>query len=287
MKKEPYSTKIYKDTLVFALKAHSEQKTPDGLPYAFHIVSVANEIINSLFINPLNYDEANIAIACALLHDVNEDTDVRVSRSNIKFLSNNIDTVISGVEALTKDSTIPKDEQLKDSIKRLKQQPKCVQMVKLADRITNLAPAPLFWNRAKRKTYVDEAKYILQELGSSNNYLAKKLQNKIKNYEVDKNDNYLLFLVDEKQLILDKSNKNYLKTFKTLNRLNEYLLKNYNIMLFESWKNIEAKELDSYTNRLNISYIKNKLNEKKLLNSNQTINNYFENISEAKDVIKC
>jgi (p)ppGpp synthase/HD superfamily hydrolase len=56
------------------------------------------------------------------------------------------DIVISGVAALTKDETLPsKQEQMIDSLKRLKFEPKCVQMVKLADRITNLAPAPLLF----------------------------------------------------------------------------------------------------------------------------------------------
>lgn len=105
--KELYSTKIYKDTLAFALKAHKEQKTPEGLPYSFHIVSVANEIINSLSQNPISYDEANVAIACALLHDVKEDTGEEVSKYTIEFPTNNVDVVVSGVFALTKDTSLP------------------------------------------------------------------------------------------------------------------------------------------------------------------------------------
>ena len=183
---ELYSTKIYKDSLAFALQAHGEQKTPNGLPYAFHIVSVANEIINSLSVHPIFYDEANVAIACALLHDVNEDTDTKVTKESIKFIDNDIiDLVVDGVQALTKDTILPsKQEQMRNSLERLKQMPHCVQMVKLADRITNLAPAPAFWNKDKRKAYVDEAKFILRELGVSNIYLADKLQSKIDNYEV-------------------------------------------------------------------------------------------------------
>ena len=176
MSKELFSTRVYKEALAFALKAHKEQKTPEGLPYSFHIVSVATEVVNSLSQHTVSYDEANIAIACALLHDVNEDTDTRVDSSlNIP----NIEAVIAGVGALTKDSSLPsKQEQMQDSLHRLKQQPKCVQMVKLADRITNLAPAPDFWNQAKREAYVNEAKQILEALKDSNPYLASKLQYK-------------------------------------------------------------------------------------------------------------
>ncbi len=77
---ELYNVQMYKDTLAFALKAHGEQKTPEGLPYSFHIVSVANEIINSLFFNLIPNDGANVAVMCALLHDVNEDTDIKVTK---------------------------------------------------------------------------------------------------------------------------------------------------------------------------------------------------------------
>ena len=295
--KELYSTKIYKDILAFALKAHAEQKTPEGLPYSFHIVSVANEIINSLSMNAISYDEANVAIACALLHDVNEDTQERVDSRSIEFPKNNIDVVVNGVAALTKDETLPsKQEQMKDSLMRLKRVPHCVQMVKLADRITNLAPAPAFWNKAKRKVYVDEAKFILRELGESNSYLADKLQRKIDNYEVDfvrdsmgfqMTDNYLVFFAEKKQLILDKSHKNYLKTFKAINRLNEYIKKEYDIELFTRWKNEE--KVNKNKNRLGISYITKLLNTKDLLDINKQtddkIEKYFTTILEGEDVI--
>jgi hypothetical protein len=297
---ELYNVQMYKDTLAFALKAHGEQKTPNGLPYSFHIVSVANEIINSLSMYPINYDEANVAIACALLHDVNEDTNIKVTKENVNFLDKNIiDLVISGVEALTKNTTISsKQEQMRDSIERLKQMPYCVQMVKLADRITNLDPAPLFWNRAKRIAYLDEAKFILKEFGEFNKYLADKLQNKINNYEVDNSkdalgreivDDYLIFCANDKYLILDKNNKKYLKIFKACNRLNKYITKKYNIKLFDSWENIEKKDLNKHTNRVSISYVIETLNSKDLLNLNKEIDKkidkYFTTILGAEDVI--
>jgi predicted nucleic acid-binding protein len=295
---ELYSTKLYKDNLAFALKAHGEQKTPEGLPYAFHIVSVANEIINSLSMHPISYDEANVAIACALLHDVNEDTQERVTRDAIDMPSEDI--VISGVAALTKDETLPsKQEQMIDSLKRLNFQPKCVQMVKLADRITNLAPAPLFWNKAKRKSYVEEAKLIYKALNDSNPYLAQKLKSKIDNYNIDTvNDSYgfpmedkflVFFTKEEAQLILDKNHPKYLKTFKAINRLNEYVGKKYDIELFSQWRNRDELVVKNTKNRLAIEYIIKTLNTKELLNLNQqtddTIAKYMSIIYDGEGVI--
>jgi len=297
MPKELYSTKNYKDALAFALKAHGEQKTPEGLPYAFHIVSVANEIINSLSIHRISYDEANVAIACALLHDVNEDTQERVSSRNLEL--ENVDRVVSGVEALTKDETLPsKQQQMQDSLKRLKKEPKCVQMVKLADRITNLAPAPLFWNKAKRSSYVEEAKLILKALKDSNPYLAQKLQNKIDNYQTDKildnngfpmEDNYLVFFAQDEQLILDKNHPKYLKTFKAINRLGEYVKKKYDLELFNRWDNRKKFVVESTKERLGIGYIVEVLNQKELLNLNRQIDSkigkFISIIYEGEEVV--
>jgi len=298
MPKELYSTKNYKDALAFALKAHGEQKTPEGLPYAFHIVSVANEIINSLSMHKISYDEANLSIACALLHDVHEDTPYEVNKYNVDLP--HIDSVVWGVQALTKNTSLPnKQEQMNRSLKALQEQPKCVQMVKLADRITNLAPAPLFWNKDKRKSYVEEAKQILKALQGANPYLEKKLQNKIENYKVDtiednfgfnKEDNFLVFFADEKQLVLDKNHKKYLKTFKALNRLSEYVAKEYDLVLFDDWRNRDELTLAEKKDRLGISYIVEVLNKQDLLNLNKQIDEkigkFMSTIYEGEDVVK-
>jgi len=286
MSKELFSTDIYKKALAFALKAHKTQTTPEGLPYSFHIVSVALEVINSLYHHSISYDEANIAICCALLHDVNEDTDTRVT--DVLHVKN-IDLVIAGVQALTKDETLStKQAQMKDSLTRLKQQPKCIQMVKLADRITNLAPAPDFWNRKKREDYVNEAKMILESLKDSNSYLAQKLQDKIENYEVEKGDVFLAFYSDKNQLILDKNHLNYLKMFKAINRLSSYIKKEYNLDLFDSYLHVDSKdELDK--NIVNIDYIVKVLSVKNLLNLNQQIDDKIDKfmsiIYENEDIL--
>jgi len=222
--------------LAFALDAHREQTTPNGLPYAFHIVSVANEIIHSLSQEYISYDEANVSIACALLHDVVEDTDVLFHENSIDVPF--MELIVEGVHALTKDTTLPsKQEQMQESLAKLQQMPDCIQMVKLADRITNLAPAPDFWNERKRKVYVEEAKEIYEALKKSNRYLAAKLKEKIENYKVKGDDKYLGFYLhreDRSFLTLDKSHPKYLETFKALNRLNTYITKKYNIALFEN-----------------------------------------------------
>ncbi|MDZ7819983.1 MAG: hypothetical protein U5K55_15865 [Aliarcobacter sp.] len=72
---------------------------------------------------------------------------------------------------------------MRDSIERLLTQPYEVQMVKLADRITNLGTPPNHWDNEKIKSYAKEASFILSCLGNSNIYLAKRLEEKILEYK--------------------------------------------------------------------------------------------------------
>lgn len=180
---ELFSVDDFKAHLAFALQAHGEQKTPHGLPYSMHLLSVASEVINALYMEPLSYDENNVAIACALLHDVNEDTPTKITRETA--LVGHVEVIVKGVAALTKDKTLPsKEAQMQDSIARLKKRQNCVAMVKLADRITNLGVPPTHWDVTKKRAYLHEARFILNELGYAHRYLANKLAEKIKAYDI-------------------------------------------------------------------------------------------------------
>ncbi|WP_263833573.1 HD domain-containing protein [Sulfurospirillum oryzae] len=181
--KELFSVEFFKENLAFALVAHGEQKTPHGLPYSMHLLSVASEVINALCMEPLSFDENNVAIACALLHDVNEDTPIKITKES--SLAGNAEVIAKGVQALTKDKSLPtKELQMRDSLERLKKRQNCVALVKLADRITNLGVPPKHWDEAKKRKYLEEAKMILRELGYAHSYLANKLQTKIEAYEL-------------------------------------------------------------------------------------------------------
>jgi (p)ppGpp synthase/HD superfamily hydrolase len=175
-----FSQENYIEVLNFAALAHGEQKTPKGLPYLAHITCVTMEVINACEKSSLDETKANLAISCALLHDVIEDTNITYDELYMKFGED----VANGVESLTKDLTLnSKQAQMKDSIERLLTQPYEVQMVKLADRITNLQVPPEHWGHEKIKNYQKEASLILSCLGNSNIYLANRLKEKIEDYK--------------------------------------------------------------------------------------------------------
>lgn len=175
-----FSQENYIEVLNFAALAHGEQKTPKGLPYIAHITCVAMEVINACEKSQLEQNKTDLAISCALLHDVIEDTNITYDEIYVKFG----DKIANGVEALTKDKTkSTKQEQMKDSLERLLAQPYEIQMVKLADRITNLGIPPKQWDNEKMKKYQEEAALILSCLKNSNIYLAKRLEEKIEEYK--------------------------------------------------------------------------------------------------------
>lgn len=175
-----FSQEVYLKALEYASKAHSDQKTPKGHPYVVHLTSVAMEVIVACEKTQLDEEKSNFAITCALLHDTIEDTEVTYDDLYTDFSPE----VADGVEALTKDKNLKtKKEQMQNSLEKLMNQPYEVQMVKLADRITNLSTPPKHWDNEKKNKYLDEAKFILSCLKNSNIHLSLRLEEKIKDYK--------------------------------------------------------------------------------------------------------
>ena len=162
----------------FAAHAHRGQDVPGtDLPYIMHVSLVSMEIIAALGVEPGR--DGNLAVQCALLHDVIEDTDVTYQHVQTEFG----EKVAQGVLALTKDETIDKELQMQDSLQRIQQQPPEVWMVKLADRISNLEPPPYYWTKEKISHYREEAMEIYHTLHQASEYLGVRLLEKIEAYQ--------------------------------------------------------------------------------------------------------
>ena len=169
----------YIKTWNFASKVHAEQRLPGSeIPYINHIGLVAMEVIAAL--PHTSCANPDLAVQCALLHDTIEDTPCTYNDITQEFGA----TVAAGVLALSKDTSLgSKAEQMADSLVRIKQQPKEVWMVKLADRITNLQPPPNHWSTDKIVYYQQEARKIHSQLGSASDHLAQRLAQKIAHYD--------------------------------------------------------------------------------------------------------
>lgn len=178
-----WSPDIYEKAWHFATFAHKEQtyggrKKGTRVPYINHIASVTMEVTWGLQCVPQS--DHNLAIQCALLHDTIEDTEVTYKDVVQTFGKR----VADGVMALSKDETLgTKDEQMLDSLQRIKEQPQEVWMVKMADRIANLYYPPHHWKKHKIQRYQQEAMMIYEYLHESNELLAQRLEDKIEEYK--------------------------------------------------------------------------------------------------------
>ena len=171
---------LYTKAQNFSSQAHKGQKVPGSdLPYITHIANVVMEVMSAISMsNSLN--DPDLAVQCACLHDVLEDTQVTYQQLRSEFGQD----VADGVLALTKNSDLTnKAEKMQDSLNRIRKQPVEVWMVKLADRITNLQPPPRHWTKGNIRRYYVEAIEIHSALGSANESLSSRLLDKIKSYK--------------------------------------------------------------------------------------------------------
>lgn len=174
-----WSQEVYIRAFEFAAEAHHGQKLPGiELPYIIHISLVTMEVIAAL--QAENGVDGNLAVQCALLHDVIEDTKVTFEVVQREFGED----VAQGVLALTKDSSLSKPDAMADSLRRIQEQPQAVWMVKLADRITNLLPPPHYWTKEKIAFYQEEARVIHAALAKASPFLAARLEAKIDAYSI-------------------------------------------------------------------------------------------------------
>lgn len=173
-----WSQDLYIKAYRFAADKHIGQLVPGtDWSYLAHLSMVTMEVMSAL--NHESRMDGNLAIQAAILHDTIEDTDTTYEELKSEFGQH----VADGVLSLTKDISVEKQNQMKDSLKRIKLQPKEIWMVKMADRITNLQPPPSYWTAEKKRKYMEQAQLIWDELRFGNAYLAKRLNEKILNYE--------------------------------------------------------------------------------------------------------
>jgi guanosine-3',5'-bis(diphosphate) 3'-pyrophosphohydrolase len=175
----PHTNALRNQALQFAVMAHGNQvrKGNEHIPYVFHCVDVANEVI---YYSGLKVPELEIASVIAILHDTVEDTIVTfedlVDQFGLK--------IAQGVLALSKDDSIvsvgdSKLAQLEENLVRLKAAPRYVQAVKLADRVSNLKSFPAMWSREKISNYLEEAMLIARALGDASEGLDARLRARV------------------------------------------------------------------------------------------------------------
>jgi (p)ppGpp synthase/HD superfamily hydrolase len=172
-----WSQDAYIAAFRFAAAYHNQQKLPGtDWPYIVHVGLVCMEVLAAIADDP--HVDGDLAVQCALLHDTIEDTDATYEMLRDAFGPH----VADGVLALTKNTALAGEDRLKDSLRRIRQQPREVWMVKLADRVTNLQNPPADWSETKRKSYLEDARQILDALESASPNLSSRLSEKMAAY---------------------------------------------------------------------------------------------------------
>ena len=174
---------LYAKAWHFVTLQHSGQTYGGRLPeqqieYINHLSSVAMEAMWVLAHSTASYD-ADLLVQCALLHDTLEDTATDFEKLSTTFGP----AVAAGVLALTKNTELPKQDQMLDSLQRIQAQPKEIWMVKMADRITNLYHPPYYWDKTKIAAYRSEAQVIYDHLAPADALMAQRLAHKIEAYQ--------------------------------------------------------------------------------------------------------
>ena len=172
-----WSQDVYIRAYRFAAEAHRWQRVPGThLPYIMHVSFAAMEILAAAAVEAIG--DADLALQCALLHDVLEDTMVRREQLRAEFG----EAVTDGVLALTLNKRVPRAEQMTECLGRIRLQPREIWMVKMADRITNLQPPPGHWKPNRIRDYHRESGVILEALAGASPFLAERFGSKLRDY---------------------------------------------------------------------------------------------------------
>jgi guanosine-3',5'-bis(diphosphate) 3'-pyrophosphohydrolase len=151
----------------FAAKKHAGQRRKGAAaePYINHLLEIA-ELVSSALAEP----DTNLVIA-ALLHDTVEDTGVTKQVLVETFGSDVADLVME----MTDDKSLPKAERKRLQIVHASQISVRAQVIKLADKISNLrgilASPPADWSVERKREYFEWAKRVVDGLSAPNQML--------------------------------------------------------------------------------------------------------------------
>ena len=127
----PADERILRDAFELARAAHSQQRRKSGEPYILHPIEVARICVEEIGLGPT-------AAACALMHDVVEDTSISLEEIRERF-GDRVARIVEGLTKLDemKDKESPQAENISKVLKAMLFDVRVV-LIKMADRLHNL-----------------------------------------------------------------------------------------------------------------------------------------------------
>jgi (p)ppGpp synthase/HD superfamily hydrolase len=144
----------------FAAEKHASQKRKGaaGIPYVNHLLEVAD-----LIASHTDGSDTNLLVA-ALLHDVVEDTPVKMDEVEERFGAD----VAGLVAEVTDDKSLPKATRKALQVATAPRKSPRAQLIKLADKISNLrsilSSPPEDWTFERKRQYFDWARQVIDGL---------------------------------------------------------------------------------------------------------------------------
>jgi (p)ppGpp synthase/HD superfamily hydrolase len=164
-----WSQEKYIKALVYASQALNNTPFPrSNLPFAVHLSLISMEIMATLQVE--SGLDGDLALQCALLHDVIDYSSKTYEDVREKFGDN----VAVGVQALSKLHE-PEFQNLTNYLTRIRQQPREIWIVKMADKITNIASPPEEWTPQILESYKKDAKQTNDTLKAASAFLSDRL----------------------------------------------------------------------------------------------------------------
>ena len=157
---EEHELKLLLRALAFAAYKHRKcrRKDVEASPYINHPISLADILCNEGHVTDVHM------ICRTLLHDTVEDTDTTEGELVNEFGA----TIAAIVMDVTDDKTLPKLERKQQQIEHAAHIRDEDQLVKLADKISNLRDVaenpPPDWSLERRQEYFDWAKRVIDRL---------------------------------------------------------------------------------------------------------------------------
>lgn len=137
---------------------HAKQKRKANKePYINHLLETVYQLSRA----GVNDEDTLVS---AVLHDSLEDTDL--TSSDIK--SHFGEKVYAYVRALTDNKEQSLEERRQQQVEHMRNAPEAVQVIKLADHISNIALIPGDWSKVKAKEYLAWSLLVAQECFSAN-----------------------------------------------------------------------------------------------------------------------
>jgi (p)ppGpp synthase/HD superfamily hydrolase len=171
----PWSQEKYIKAFLYAAEALKKEIFPGtNLPFAIHISLVSMEVMAAM--QAESGHDGDLAMQCALLHDVIDYGDKTGEALRKEF---GIE-VAQGVQALSIIPGVPESQKLTTSLALIQKQPREIWIVKMADKLTNLASPPGNWTPKIIESYRSSALQTYETLKVSSLFLANRLLEQIK-----------------------------------------------------------------------------------------------------------